>query len=337
MAKHYRIAVVGATTTAGKEIVTVLGERDFPAAELIPLATQGSLGSTVQYRDEEIPVQTIKKTLFQGVDIAFFASTEKISKEYAPGAAKQGCTVIDTTPCFRMDEGVPLVVPEINAHRISGNKGIIASPCPAAVQAALVLGPIHRAAVVLKVVLSTYQAVSDMGDTALEALTEQIADLFNFRETRSSVFPHQMAFNVIPQVGPFLDNAYTSDEMRIAEETKKVLESSAVRISATMVLVPMYYCHSQSVNIQTVKKLSPDKVRSILKHFPGIRVEDNPAAGIYPLPVYVTGKDECFVGRIREDLSTENGIALWSVSDNIRKGTAINAVRIAEHLISINR
>jgi aspartate-semialdehyde dehydrogenase len=337
MAKQIRIAVAGANTTAGKEIITVLEERDFPAAALVPLATQGSLGSTVQYRDEDIPVQAIKNTSFQGVDIAFFASTEKISKGYAPGAVKQGCTVIDTTPSFRMDEDVPLIIPEINAYRISGHKGIIASPSPAAVQAALVLAPIHRTAVVLRVVLSTYQAVSDMGDTALEELTEQIADLFNFRETRSAVFPHQMAFNVIPQTAAFLDNAYTADEMRIANETRKVLEDDAIRISATTVLVPMYYCHSQSVNIETAKKLPPDKARSILKRSPGIKVEDNPATGIYPLPVYATGKDECFVGRIREDLSMENGIALWSVSDNIRKGTAINAVQIAEHLISMER
>lgn len=337
MAKQYRIAVAGATTTAGKEIITVLEERGFPAAELVPLATPGSLGSTVEYRDEEIPVQSIKNTSFHGVDIAFFASTEKISQEYAGGAAKQGCMVVDTTPCFRMNEDIPLIVPEVNAHRISEHKGIIASPSPAAVQAALVLAPIHRAAIVRRVVLSTYQAVSDMGDKALDELTEQIADLFNFRETQSALFPHQMAFNVIPQIGAFLDNAYTSEEMRIAQETRKVLEDSAIRISATTVLVPMYYCHSQSMNIETEKKLLPENARKILKRSPGIKVEDNPSEGIYPLPVYTTGKDECFVGRIREDLSTENGIALWSVLDNVRKGTAINAVQIAEHLISMRR
>ena len=337
MTKGLRVAVVGAATTAGKEIVRVLEERDFPVGTLVALETQGSLGETVQYRHEDIPVQAVGESSFRGVDIAIFASSEKISREFARNAAGQNCTVIDTSPCFRMDEDVPLVVPEINSHRISSHAGLIASPSPASVQTALVLFPIHKAARVRKVVLSTYQAVSDMGQPALNELTEQIADLFNFRETQSAVFQHQMAFNVIPQTDAFLENAYTEGEMRIAEETRKILEDDALRISATTVLVPLYYCHCQSVNIETAKKLSPDKVGDIMKRSPGIRVEDDPAAGIYPLAVYTAGKDECFVGRIRQDLAAENGIVLWSVADNIRRGVAINSVQIAEHTISMQR
>jgi aspartate-semialdehyde dehydrogenase len=337
MAKGLRIAVVGATTTAGKEIIRVLEERNFPVGTLVPLETRGSLGNTVQYWQEDLPVLDVKDTSFKDVDIAFFAASEKVSRELARDAAKKGCTVIDTSSCFRMDEDVPLVVPEINSHRIDGHAGIIASPSPPAVQAALVLAPIHRAATVRKVIVSTYQAVSDMGEAALNELTEQIADLFNFRETQSAVFPHQMAFNAIPQTGEFLGNAYTAGEMSIADETRKVLEDDGIRISATTVLVPLYYCHSQAVNIETAKKIPPEKVRALLKRSPGIKVEDDPAAGVYPLAVYTAGKDECFVGRIREDLSADNGIALWSVSDNIRKCTAINAVQIAEHLASMKR
>lgn len=337
MAKGLRIAVVGATTTAGKEIIRVLEERDFPVGTLLPLETKGSLGNTVLYWQEDLPVQDVTGASFTGVDIAFFAAAEKVSGEFAGEAARRGCAVVDTSPRFRMDEDVPLVVPEINSHAIAGHASIIASPSPAAVQAALVLSPIHKAAGVRKAVLSTYQAVSDMGEAALNELTEQIADLFNFRETQSAVFRHQMAFNVIPQTGDFLENAYTADEMSIVEETRKILEDESIRMSATTVLVPLYYCHSQSVNIETSKKISPEKVRALLKKSPGLKVEDDPAAGIYPLAVYTAGKDECFVGRIRQDLSAENGIVLWSVSDNIRKGTAINAVQIAEHLISMER
>jgi aspartate-semialdehyde dehydrogenase len=335
MAQGYRVAVAGAATTAGKEIIRVLEERDFPVSKLMALETPGSLGNTVQYRDEDIPVQALKDENLTGADIAFFASTERISGEYVPRIAGNGCTVIDTTARFRMEKDVPLVVPEINAHRIAGHKGIVSGPSPAAVQAALVLFPIHRAAGIRKVVLSTYQAVSDLGETALNELTEQIADLFNFRETHSAVFQHQMAFNVIPQTDAFQGNAYTLGEMRLIEETRKILEDDSIRISATSVLVPLFYCHCQSMNIETERRLGPEKTRKILERSPGIRVEDNPAEGIYPLPVYAAGRDECFVGRIRDDLASEGGLVLWSVSDNIRRGVAVNAVQIAEHLAGL--
>jgi aspartate-semialdehyde dehydrogenase len=335
MAQGFRVAVAGAATTAGKEIIRILEERNFPVRTLAALETQGSLGTVVQYRDRDIPVQALKAESLAGADIAFFASTEKVSGEYARGIAGNGCTVIDTTACFRMEKDVPLVVPEINAHRIAGHKGIISGPSPAGVQAALVLYPIHRAARIRKVVLSTYQAVSDLGETALSELTEQIADLFNFRETRSAVFKHQMAFNVIPQTDAFQDNAYTAGEMHLVQETRRILEDDALRISATSVLVPLYYCHCQSMNIETEGGLGAEKARKILERSPGISVEDNPAEGIYPLPVYAAGRDECFVGRIREDLASEGGVVLWSVSDNIRRGVALNAVQIAEHLAGL--
>ncbi len=334
MASAYRIAVVGATTAAGNEVVRILEERNFPVKDIVPLERKGSIGESVQFMDQEIPARHLDEKSFNGIDIAIFTAGSKASEEYARPAAAKGSVVIDTSEAFRMEKDVPLVVPEINAHRMAGHRGIIACPGASAIQLALVLYPIHKKVGIRRIILSTYQAVSDAGEGAMNELTEQIADLFNFRETQSSVFQHQIAFDAIPQVGSFLDNAYTTEEMQIAEETKKIMDADKIRICATTVHVPLFFSHSQSVNIETIRKISPDQVRTVLKGSPGISIEDDPSAGTYPLAVYATGKDECLVGRVREDLSAENGIVLWTAMDNVRKGAALNAVQIAEHVIS---
>jgi aspartate-semialdehyde dehydrogenase len=331
----YRVAVVGATTPSGSELIRILEERNFPVRELVPFVTNGSLDKSTQYREEGLPLQELKPGAFTGIDISFFTADEKTSREFVRQAQAQGSLVIDTSPVFRLDRDIPLVVPEINADAITGRRGIIASPSPSTIQLVLSLMPIHRKATVKRVIVSVYEAISDAGETAMNELTEQIADLFNFNEARSQVFPHQIAFDAVPQTGLFLDNAYTSEELQIVTETKRIMADEGIRICATTAYIPVFFSHSLSVNIETERKIDPDAARKLLEGAPGIVVEDNPAAGVYPLAVYATGKDECFVGRIRQDLSVETGIALWSAMDNIRKGTALNAVQIAEHAMSM--
>jgi len=269
------------------------------------------------------------------MDFAFFASGPKASMEFARAARGQGAVVIDLSVAFRIDKDVPLAIPEVNPQSLASHEGIIACPSPGAIQMALVLMPIHRKAGIRRVVASTYQAVSDAGEGAMNELTEQITELFNFQEAGCSVFLHQIAFNVIPQVGIFLDSGYSSEEMGIMIEMKKILGAADLKISVTTAHVPMFYSHAQSLHIETEKKLSPAEVRKLLASAPGVKVEDKPSAGVYPLPVYATGKDECFVGRIRKDVSSEDGIVLWTAMDNVRKGAALNAVQIAEQVISM--
>lgn len=337
MSSGIQVAVVGATTTVGTELLKILEERDFPVREIVPLEAKGSIETHVQFRDQEIPVRSLAAGCFKGVGLVFFAGGERTSREYVRLAAGMVPVVIDLSSFSRMSPDVPLLVPEINAHRINGHKGIIASPSPSVVQLALALYPIHKAAGVKRAVVSILQAVSSSGRPAMNELTEQITDLFNFRETESSVFPHQIAFNVIPQAGPFRGDAFTEDEARIEGELRKVIGDEGIKVCATSVNVPVFFSHSQSVNIETEKKITPDQVRTLLKRFPGVKVEDDPSEGVYPLAVYAAGKDDCFVGRIRQDPSCDNGIALWIVSDNTRKGSALNAVQIAEHGISAGR
>jgi aspartate-semialdehyde dehydrogenase len=333
MPKGYRIAIVGASTPVGKEILKILEERGFPALEVVALEPRGSMEGHGEFLDQDIPVRHLEEGMFREMDFSFFASGPKVSMDFARAAQREGSTVIDMSVAFRMDRDVPLVIPEINPEDIASHKGIIACPSPGAIQMALVLMPIHRKARVRKVVASTYQAVSDVGEGAMNELTEQITELFNFKEAGSSVFLHQIAFNVIPQAGVFLDSGYTSEEMGIMVEMKKILGED-LKISVTTAHVPVFYGHSQSLSVETEMKISPAEVRRLLKAAPGLKVEDKPSAGVYPLPVYAAGRDECYVGRIREDLSSDNGIALWSAMDNIRKGAALNAVQVAELVIS---
>jgi len=334
MISGYTVAVVGAAGTAGAELVKILEERAFPVQRLVPLEPRQLIGCDVEFNDEQIPVQTLERTSFRGIDFSFFVSADDISREFVPVAVDEGSIVIDSSKVFRMDEDVPLVIPEINPQKIFMHKGIIANPGCLTTQMVLPLYPIHCKARIRRIIVSTYQAVSDCGEKAMDELTEQIRNLYSFQDVRPQVYPHQIAFNALPHVDTFCDNAYTGQEMGLINETRKILEDSTMGISATSVQIPVYYSHSQSVNIETARKISPEEVRELLRETPGVEVEDDPAHNVYPLAVYATGRDECFVGRIRKDLSINNGLAMWIVSDNIRKGTALNAVQIAERLIT---
>lgn len=332
MASGYTVAVVGATGTVGSEIVKILEERAFPVKKLMLLERSAQIGENVEYNGSELPVEVVGEKSLADADISFFASDDAVSREFAPAAARHG-VVIDNSSVFRQDEDVPLVIPEVNAHRIKEHRGIVANPGCSTIQMVLALYPIHRKARIRRIVVSTYQAVSESGKPAIDELTEQIRSLYNFREITAEVYPHQIAFNALPHVDSFCDNAYTAEEMRIANETRKIMEDDSIRICATSVHIPVFYSHSQSVNIETARKITPGEVRKLLAGAPGVEVEDDPSRNLYPLAIYATGRDECFVGRIREDLSVNNGIAMWIVTDNLRKGSALNAVQIAEHLV----
>jgi aspartate-semialdehyde dehydrogenase len=334
MSTGLKVAVVEPTGVFGSEIVKILEERSFPVRELVLLGKSKSAGERVEYRGEEIPVRMIDDGSFKGVEIAFFASNKAVSSEFVPVAASSGTVAIDLSSRYSLDKAVPLVVPEINADRIQTHNGIIASPRGSTIQLVLPLWPIHRLARIRRIIVSTYHAVSDKGEKAMDELTAQIRDIFNFRDITADVFPRQIAFNALPQVDSFTETAYTEEEMGIMEETRKILGDPRMRISATSVRIPVFFSHAESVNIETAKKITPKEVRDLLIQCPGVTVEDNPAANLYPTPIDATGNDDCLVGRIREDLSSDTGIAMWIVSDNIRKGSALNAVQIAEHLLA---
>jgi aspartate-semialdehyde dehydrogenase len=269
------------------------------------------------------------------MDIGLFSPGGSVSQKFAPIAGKVGCVVIDNTSAFRMDPEVPLVVPEVNAHAIAGyhKKNIIANPNCSTIQMVVALKPIHDAARIKRVVVSTYQSVSGTGKRAIKELENQVLAVYNQQEIKREVYPHQIAFNCLPHIDVFLENGYTKEEMKMVNETRKIMEDDSIRVTATTVRVPVFYSHSESVNIETEKKLTANEVREILSKAPGVVVVDNPKKSEYPLAIHAAGKDETFVGRIREDESIPNGINMWIVSDNIRKGAALNAVQIAELLI----
>ncbi len=333
--KRYIVAVVGATGAVGNEMVKVLEERNFPIEQLRLFASERSEGKTLEFKDSEIRVETLKDDSFVGIDIALFSAGAERSRIWAPVAAKSGCVVIDNSSQWRMDPEVPLVVPEVNPDDLKWHKGIIANPNCSTIQMVVVLKPIHDAAKIKRVVVTTFQSVSGTGQKAMDELLQQTTDLLNFREIKCNVYPHQISFNVIPHIDKFLDNGYTKEEMKMVNETRKILNDNSIRITATTVRVPVFRGHSESVNIETEKKLHPNEVRAILSTSPGVIVFDAPEKNIYPLPIDVAGKDETYVGRIREDESIENGINMWIVADNLRKGAALNAVQIAEKLIDM--
>jgi aspartate-semialdehyde dehydrogenase len=333
--KKYNVAVVGATGAVGNAIVKILEERDFPVQQLTLLASQRSIGKELKFRGSSIPVKQLGEDSFSGIDIGLFSAGGSISERYAPIAAAAECVVVDNTSAFRMDPDVPLVVPEVNASAIAmyKNKGIIANPNCSTIQMVLALKPIHDAVGIKRVVVSTYQAVSGTGTKAIQELTEQTKALLDSQKPQVKVYPHQIAFNCLPHIDVFLENGYTKEEMKMVNETKKILNDSSVAVTATTVRVPVFYGHSESVNIETVKKITPPEVMEILSKAPGVAVVDNPKDKEYPLAIYAAGKDDTFVGRIREDESIPNGINMWIVSENIRKGAALNAIQIAEILI----
>jgi len=331
--KRYVVAVVGATGAVGNEMIKTLSQRNFPVETLRLFASERSEGKTLEFNDKKISVDAIKDTSFKGIDIALFSAGAERSKIWAPVAAKSGCVVVDNSSQWRMDPEIPLVVPEVNPHDLKKHKGIIANPNCSTIQMVVVLKPIHDAAKIKRVVVTTFQAVSGTGQKAINELMQQTTDLLNFKEIQCNVYPYQIAFNVLPHIDTFLDNGYTKEEMKMVNETRKIMGDNSIRLTATTVRVPVFRSHSESLNIETEKKLGPNEVRAILSKAPGVIVYDVPEKNIYPVPLNVAGKDETYVGRIREDESIGNGINLWIVADNLRKGAALNAVQIAEKLI----
>lgn len=332
---RYRVAVVGATGAVGNEMVKTLEERAFPIEHLRLFASERSEGKRMEFGEESIPVETLNEKSFEGIDIALFSAGAERSKIWAPIAAQSGCVVIDNSSQWRMDPEVPLVVPEVNPHDLAWHKGIIANPNCSTIQMVVVLKPLHDAARIRRVVVTTFQSVSGTGQRAIDELMQQTTDLLNFRDVTCRVYPYQIAFNVLPHIDVFLPNGYTKEEMKMVNETKKIMGDDSIRVTATTVRVPVFRCHSESVNIETEKKLTPHEVRAILSTSPGIVVYDAPDKNIYPIPIDVAGSDETYVGRIREDESIENGINMWIVADNLRKGAALNAVQIAERLVEM--
>lgn len=333
--KNYHVAVVGATGAVGNEMIRILEERQFPVGKLTLLASERSMGKELSFRGQPLQVGVLTENSFKGVEIGLFSPGGSVSEKYAPFAARAGCVVIDNTSVFRMVPEIPLVVPEVNPEAIVlyKNRGIIANPNCSTIQMVVALKPIHDAARIKRIVVSTYQAVSGTGKKAIEELSLQTRALLNCQEPVIKVYPHQIAFNCLPQIDVFLDNGYTKEEMKMVNETKKIMNDPTISVTATTVRVPVFYGHSEAVNIETEKKITADEVRKLLTVAPGIRVVDNPREKVYPLAIDAAGGNDTLVGRIREDESIPNGINMWVVADNIRKGAALNAVQIAEILI----
>jgi len=331
--KEYNVAVVGVTGAVGNEMISILEERKFPVKNLRFLASERSEGKSLEFKGQKFIVKTLTKDSFSDIDIALFSAGGSRSEEFAPAAVKAGAVVVDNTSAFRMDPEVPLVVPEVNSHAISKHKGIIANPNCSTIQMVVALKPIHDIAKIKRVVVSTYQAVSGTGKKAIDELSTQTRAIFNLQEVICNVYPHQIAFNCLPHIDVFFDSGYTKEEIKMVNETKKIMEDDSIAVTATTVRVPVFHSHSESINIETEKKITAEEAREVLSKAPGIKVIDNPKNLEYPLAIDAAGKDEVFVGRIREDESIEKGLNLWVVSDNLRKGAALNAIQIAEVMI----
>ncbi len=333
MSSNPVVAVVGATGAVGREMLKILEQRNYPAREVIALASARSAGSRIEYKDGELTVQELTENSFKGVDLAIFSAGGAASEKFAPLAVQSGCVVVDNSSAWRMDPKVPLVVPEVNPDDLDQHQGIIANPNCSTIQMVVVLKPLHDVGKIKRVVVSTYQAVSGSGQKAVQELENQVKQLFSMQEATSNVYPYQIAFNCLPHIDAFLDNGYTKEEMKMVNETNKIMGDESIRVTATTVRVPVFYGHSESLNIQTETKITSEDARTILAQAPGVRVLDNPSEKIYPMPIIAAGQDETFVGRIREDQSTDNALNMWVVADNIRKGAALNTVQIAEFLL----
>jgi aspartate-semialdehyde dehydrogenase len=331
--KAYNVAVVGATGAVGTEMLRILGERKFPVSRLVPLASFRSAGGEISFQGEGYSVKLLQKDSFADVDLALFSAGSEISKEFAPDAVEAGAVVVDNSSAWRMDPTVPLVVPEVNASALHAHKGLIANPNCSTIQMVVALNPLHEAVRIKRIVVTTFQSVSGTGKEAMDELAEQCQQLLSFGDPKPRVYPHHIAFNCLPHIDDFLSTGYTKEEMKMVHETRKIMGDPSIQVTATTVRVPVFICHSESVNIETEKKLSGNEARAILSIAPGVQVYDDPAHGLYPLPKDVAGTDAVYVGRVREDESIPNGLNLWVVADNLRKGAALNAVQIAEVLI----
>ncbi len=331
--KHYNIAILGATGAVGQTMIKVLEEREFPIDELRLLASPRSAGKELEYMGVKYKVEPVSPEAFEGIDIALFSAGGSRSKEWAPIAVEKGAIVIDNSSAFRMDDDVPLVVPEVNPEDVKWHKGIIANPNCSTIQMVVALNPIHKEKKIKRVIVSTYQAVSGAGAKAIKDLEEETRAYFEGKYYYPEALPNHIAFNVIPHIDVFLDNGYTKEEMKMVNETRKIMHAPDIKVSPTCVRVPVFYGHSESVVIETEEPITPEEAREILKNAPGVIVEDEPEKNLYPIPIEAAGKDEVFVGRIRKDFNFENGLAMWVVADNLRKGAATNAVQIAELLV----
>lgn len=333
--ESYNVAIAGATGAVGQEMIEILEDRHFPVNELRLLASERSVGKELEFKGEKIKIQKLDENSFSDIDIALFSAGGSRSREFAPIAVEAGAIVVDNSSAFRMEEGVPLVVPEINPQAVAGykNKGIVANPnCTTAVTV-MALKPLHDLGNIKRVIASSYQAVSGAGAQAIEELRNQTVAWANSEEIKAETFPYQIAFNLLPQIDSFTDNGYTKEEMKLHNETRKILENDEIALTATTVRVPVFRAHSVSVNIETEKKISVEEAREAINNFPGVRVVDEPGELKYPMPIDVAGSDDCIVGRIREDYTVPNGLSFWVVGDQLRKGAALNAVQIAELLI----
>lgn len=334
--KKYNVAICGATGAVGETMLKVLQERNFPVEKLKLLASYKSVGKKYKYFNQDVLVEELTKDSFRNVEIALFSIGAGLSKEFAPIAVENGATVIDNSSAFRMDKNVPLVVPEVNPQDVLWHKGIIANPNCSTLIMVVAINPIHRISRIKRIVTSTYQAVSGTGRKAIEELKNQSSAVLNSKEVISQVYPVQIAFNILPHIEDFLEDGYTKEEMKMVHETHKIMGDNSIRITATTVRVPVFTSHSLSVNLELESKLTKEEVRNILSKSPGVKVMDDPENLIYPTTLNSSGNDLVYVGRIREDNSIENGLNLWIVSDQLRKGAATNAIQIAEILIEKN-
>lgn len=331
--KSYRVAIIGATGLIGQEFIKVLEQRNFPLADLRLYASDRSAGKKVFVGHKQVEVKETENNSFKEVDIAFFSAGAEVSRYFAPIAVQSGAVVVDNSPMFRMSPSVPLVVPEVNAEDIKGHQGIIANPNCTTVQMVIALNPLHKVNPIKRIIVSTYQSVSGMGSPAIEELTLQTKQVLEGQSTAPHVFPHQIAFNLLPEIDVFLDNGYSKEEWNMAEEARKIMHALDMLVSATCVRVPVIIGHSEAVNVEFSHPMTVDEARNILAKAPGVRILDDASISLYPQPWTAAGTDDVYVGRLRKDESHPNGLVMWIVADNVRRSMAVNVVQIAEELI----
>ncbi len=334
MAKSYNVAVVGATGAVGRTVLSILQERHFPVKQICAFASARSEGLEIGFRDEKVTVHEARPDCFHGTDFVFFAAGGSTSRHLAPEAAKRGAVVIDKSSAWRMDAGVPLVIPEVNGDDLKDHKGIISSPNCSTIVMLMALAPLNRVNPIKRVIVDTYQSASGAGGRGVIELIQQTRDILDQRQTSHATFPHTLAFDVLPHVEEFADDDYTTEEIKMESEARKIMHAPDLPVSATCVRVPVPISHSEAVHIEFSRPFLPEEAREVLSTAPGVVLQDDVAHGVYPLAAYATGKDEIFVGRIRKDKALTNGLSIWVVGDNLRKGAALNAVQIAEEIVS---
>jgi aspartate-semialdehyde dehydrogenase len=336
MSRELSVAIVGATGLVGRELIRLLFQRRFPTKALRLLASSRSVGKKLHVGEQEIEVQDTNHTSFTGADIAFFGATPEISRNLVPAAVKEGVVVIDDSPVWRMEPDVPLVVPEVNSDDLQQHSGVIAIPNSSTTPIVLTLWPIHRTNPIKRIIVDTYEAVSATGARAVSELTEQARAVLDGKNAAPHVYPHQIAFNLLPEIDVFMDNGYTKEEWKMVQETRKIMHEPDLLISATCVRVPVFVGYSAAVHVELSHPMSADEIRDILREAPGITVQDEPSISLYPQPWTAAGRDDAFVGRVRQDVSHPNGFTMWVVCDNLRKGAALNSIQIAEELVARN-